>query len=48
MKNYAVYMKNGKYWRADGKLHTLKKAKEIVRGLRENGNKAFCNKVKEG
>lgn len=47
MKNYAVYMKRGKYWRADGKLHTLRSAKDIVNGLKENGQKAFFSKVRE-
>lgn len=45
MKNYAVYVKNGKHWRADNKLHTLKEAKEMVNGLRKNGEKAFFNKI---
>ena len=45
MKEYAVYVKNGKYWRADKYLHTLKSAKETVRGLKTNGEKAFFSKV---
>lgn len=44
-KEYAVYVKNGKYWRADKYLHTLKSAKEIVKGLRINREKAFYSKV---
>ena len=44
-KNYAVYVKDDKYWRVDKKLHTLKSAKEIVKGLRTNGEKAFFSKV---
>lgn len=46
MKSYAVYVKNGKYWRADKYLHTLKSAKEITKGLRSNGEKAFYSKVR--
>lgn len=46
MKLYAVYVKNGKYWRADNHLHTLKSAKEVVKGLRTNGEKAFYSKVR--
>lgn len=46
MKSYAVYMKAGKYWRADGCLHTLKSAKEMVKGLKANGEKAFYSKVR--
>ena len=46
MKQYAVYVKNGKYWRADKSLHTLKSAKEMVKGLRANGEKAFFSKVR--
>ena len=45
-RNYAVYVKNGKYWKADKALHTLKSAKEMVRGLRTNGEKAFFSKVR--
>jgi len=44
-KNYAVYVKNDKYWRVDKELHTLKSAKEMVKGLRTNGEKAFFSKV---
>ena len=44
-RKYAVYVKNGKYWRADKELHTLKSAKEMVRGLKTNGEKAFFSKV---
>ena len=44
-RNYAVYVKNGKYWRVDKELHTLKSAKEIVKGLKTNGEKAFFSKV---
>ena len=44
-KNYAVYVKDDKYWRVDKKLHTLKSAKEMVKGLRTNGEKAFFSKV---
>lgn len=40
MKEYAVYVKNGKYWRADKYLHTLKSAKEMVKGLKTNGRKS--------
>jgi hypothetical protein len=47
MKQYAVYVKNGKYWRADKSLHTLKSAKEMIKGLRINGEKAFFSKVRE-
>lgn len=46
MKIYAVYVKNGKYWRADKNLHGLKSAKEMVKGLRTNGEKAFYSKVR--
>ena len=46
VKNYAVYLKNGKYWRADKELHTLKSAKEMVKGLKTNGEKAFFSKVR--
>jgi len=45
-KVYAVYVKNGKYYRADKSLHTLKSAKEMVKGLRINGEKAFFSKVR--
>ena len=45
MKQYAVYVKNGKYWRVDNYLHTLSKAKEIVKGLKENGEKAYYARV---
>ena len=45
-RKYAVYLKNGKYWRADKELHTLKSAKEMVRGLKTNGEKAFFLKVR--
>ena len=44
-RNYAVYVKNGKYWRIDKELHTLRSAKEIVKGLKTNGEKAFFSKV---
>ncbi len=44
-RTYAIYVKNGKYWRADKSLHTLKQAKEMVKGLRLNGEKAFFSKV---
>lgn len=44
-KNYAVYVKDDKYWRVDKELHTLKSAKEMVKGLRTNGEKAFFSKV---
>ena len=43
---YVVYVKNGKYWRADKSLHTLESAKEMVKGLRVNGEKAFYSKVR--
>lgn len=46
VRNYAVYLKNGKYWRADKELHTLKSAKEMVKGLKTNGEKAFFSKVR--
>ncbi len=46
MKSYAVYVKNGEYWRADKSLHKLKSAKEIVKDLRTNGEKAFYSKVR--
>ena len=46
MKNYAVYVKFGKIWKADKHLHTLKSAKEMVKGLKSNGEKAFYNHVK--
>lgn len=43
---YAVYVKNGKYWRADRNLHTFESAKQMVKGLRINGEKAFFSKVR--
>lgn len=46
MKDYAVYLKCGKYWRADRELHTLKSAKAMVKGLKVNGEKAFYRKVR--
>lgn len=47
MKQYAVYVKNGKYWKTDKSLHTLKSAKEMVKGLKVNGEKAFFSKVRQ-
>lgn len=47
MKQYVVYVKNGKYWKADKNLHTLKSAKKMVKGLKINGEKAFFSKVME-
>ena len=46
MKNYAVYVKFGKIWKTDKYLHTLKSAKETVKGLKSNGEKAFYNRIK--
>lgn len=45
MKKYAVYAKNGKYWRVDGEFHSLRKAKEIVKSLRSQNVKAFYKAV---
>ena len=45
-KKYAVYVKNGKYWRADKELHTLRSAKDMVKGLRINGEKTFFSKAR--
>ena len=45
MKKYAVYAKNGKYWRVDSVFHSLRKAKEIVKSLRSQNVKAFYKAV---
>lgn len=46
MDKYAIYKYDRLYknWRVDNELYSLKKAKEIVKDLRENGVKVFYRK----
>jgi len=44
-KNYVVFIKKGKYWFSSKYLCSKEKAKEVVKGLKENGNKAYYTKV---
>ncbi len=45
---YLVYCYDKFYrnWRVDTTLYSLSKAKEIVKGLKENGEKAFYRPLK--